>query len=112
MRKNLLSKLMLIAFMMVPLLMTLSGTATAGWTSMNSGTTYYLGGVWGSSGTDVFAVGGSGTILHYDGTNWSAMTSGTAEYLYGVCGAVQARMFLPWVRMVASSTTMAPTGLL
>jgi hypothetical protein len=25
----------------------------------------WLRGVWGSSGTDVFAVGGAGTILHY-----------------------------------------------
>ena len=34
-----------------------------------------LGGVWGSSATDVFAVGGNrgignGTILHYDGFTW------------------------------------------
>ncbi len=28
-----------------------------------------LNGVWGSSGSDVFAVGKSGTILHYDGSS-------------------------------------------
>ena len=27
--------------------------------------------VWAVSSTDVFAVGESGTILHYDGTSWS-----------------------------------------
>ena len=32
---------------------------------MNGGTTSFLTGVWGSSGTDVFAVGDFGTILHY-----------------------------------------------
>jgi hypothetical protein len=28
----------------------------------------HLRGVWGSSGSDVFAVGDDGTILHYDGS--------------------------------------------
>ena len=32
---------------------------------MSSGTTEWLYGVWGSCGSDVFAVGDSGTILHY-----------------------------------------------
>ena len=26
--------------------------------------------VWGNTGSDVFAVGGGGTILHYDGSAW------------------------------------------
>ena len=39
------------------------------------GTGVGLWGVWGSSATDVFAVGGNGaigegTILHYDGDTW------------------------------------------
>jgi hypothetical protein len=45
-----------------------------------------LYGVWGSSGTDVFAVGGSGTIMHYDGSAWSAMSSGTTDLLFSVWG--------------------------
>ena len=40
-----------------------------------------LDGVWGSSATDVFAVGDSGTILHYNGSAWSAMSSGTTNEL-------------------------------
>jgi hypothetical protein len=84
MKKNLLSKLILITFMMMPLIMILNGTATAGWSAMNSGTTEYLYDVWGNSGSDVFAVGENGTILHYDGSNWSSMSSGTTEHLYGV----------------------------
>jgi hypothetical protein len=43
-------------------------------------------GVWGSSATDIFAVGYGGTILHYDGTEWSAMSSGTTQSLLGVWG--------------------------
>ena len=46
---------------------------------MYSGTGYGLYGVWGSSGSDVFAVGGAGTIVHYDGMAWSAMDSGTGR---------------------------------
>jgi hypothetical protein len=34
---------------------------------MSSGTNDTLHGVWGSSGSDVFAVGNYGTILHYSG---------------------------------------------
>jgi hypothetical protein len=44
-------------------------------------------GIWGSSGSDVFAVGEYGTILHYDGTSWSSMVSGTTNHLTGVWGS-------------------------
>lgn len=40
---------------------------------------------------DVYAVGASGTILHYDGTSWSATGSGvTASNLYAVWGSSSA----------------------
>ena len=42
--------------------------------------------VWGSSATDVFAVGQNGVILHYDGTSWRAESSGTTNALVGVWG--------------------------
>lgn len=45
-----------------------------------------LRGVWGSSGSDVFAVGDAGKTLHYDGSRWSAMGSGTTSDLGGVWG--------------------------
>ncbi len=58
---------------------------------------YRLYGVWGSSGSDVFAVGnyhdndtGSfyGIILHYDGSTWTQMTIGAlVDRLYGVWGS-------------------------
>jgi len=45
--------------------------------------------VWGSGPNDVFAVGGFGRILHYDGVdpNWKEMDSGTAVDLFGVWGS-------------------------
>ena len=49
--------------------------------------------VWGNSDTDVFAVGDSGAILHYDGSNWTSMTSGTLEILYGIWGDSGSDMF-------------------
>ena len=49
--------------------------------------------VWGSSSSDVFAVGVNGTILHYDGTSWSAMTSGTTVLLYGIWGSSASDVF-------------------
>jgi hypothetical protein len=46
-----------------------------------------LRGVWGTSSSDVYAVGQSGTILHYDGTAWSEMASGTDWSLQDVWGS-------------------------
>lgn len=57
---KLLSKLILIAFNLIPLLMVYDKTCTAGWTKMNSGTSYPLRDVWGSSASDIFAVGSGG----------------------------------------------------
>ncbi len=59
------------------------------WTTPASATTHDLWAVWGSSPTDVYAVGivsaGSiATILHYDGTAWSALTSDTGPSFYGL----------------------------
>jgi hypothetical protein len=56
------------------------------WIDMESGTTAFLTSVWGSNVNDVFAVGGQGTILHYDGQDWSPMVSGTTEALWCVWG--------------------------
>ena len=60
---------------------------------MTSGTTKGLGAVWGSSGTDVFAVGPFGTILHYNGTEWSTMTSGTSSNISSVWGSSATDVF-------------------
>ena len=49
--------------------------------------------VWGSSATDVFAVGDIGTILHYDGDTWSGQASGSTNWLYGVWGSSATDVF-------------------
>jgi hypothetical protein len=49
--------------------------------------------VWGSSPSNVFAVGYGGTILHYDGSAWSAMSSSTKEELWGVWGSSSSNVF-------------------
>jgi hypothetical protein len=45
-----------------------------------------LHGVWGTSATDVYAVGEMGTIWHYDGTQVTVMASPTTQTLWGVWG--------------------------
>ncbi len=65
------------------------------WTPMVSNTTKELNAVWGSADNNIFAVGESGTIRHYDGDGdnngspddiWEIMTSGTTVKLLGVWG--------------------------
>jgi len=48
--------------------------------------------IWGSSATNIFTVGASGTILRYTG-GWYSMTSGTTNNLYGVCGSSASNVF-------------------
>jgi hypothetical protein len=68
--------------------------AESGWQPMNSGAIEHLRGVWGSSASNVFAVGDAGTILHYDGSGWTAMTSGTSVDLADVWGAAHDDVFV------------------
>ena len=56
------------------------------WSIVPSGTTNFLLSVWGTSASDVWAVGAAGTILHYDGTTWSSVSSGTTQNLGSVWG--------------------------
>jgi len=41
---------------------------------------------WGISSSDMYAVGDSGTILHFDGTNWTKMNSGTTKDIGEIWG--------------------------
>lgn len=43
--------------------------------------------IWGTSYSDVFAVGSDGTIEHYNGISWSSTDSGTSENLFDVWGS-------------------------
>lgn len=46
-----------------------------------------LYGLWGTSGSDVWAVGDGGTAMHYDGQTWSLQNTGTKNALNGVWSA-------------------------
>ncbi len=46
-----------------------------------------LNAVWGTSANDVWAVGTSGTIAHFDGTHWKTLESRTDQTLRAVWGS-------------------------
>ena len=52
-----------------------------------------LWGVWGSSSSNIFAVGQDGTIIHYNGSDWSAEPSGTGNTLTSVWGSSASDVF-------------------
>jgi len=56
------------------------------WTRMATGTTANFTGIWGSSATDVFAVGGQGTIVHWDGVSWRRQSAPTDNALLDLTG--------------------------
>lgn len=52
-----------------------------------------LNDVWGSSSTDVFAVGKAGLVMRYQGGGWSKMGNTTTMDLEGVWGASASQIF-------------------
>jgi hypothetical protein len=70
-----------------------NATYTLGHADTSAAVTETLQGVWGSSSSDVFTAGASGSILHYDGSGWSQMTSGTTADLYDVWGSSASDVF-------------------
>jgi len=53
---------------------------------LDAGTVASLYGVWGSSQSDIWTVGDTGTILHYDGKNWTDRSLATAVDLRDIDG--------------------------
>lgn len=62
----------------------------SGWTQHAAGTP--LRDVWGSSATDVYAVGGG--ILHFDGSGWSSLGNPARYPLHGVWGSSASEVFV------------------
>src|SRR5690242_13730222 len=60
---------------------------------MSIATTSAMRDVWGTSPSDVFAVGDNGTILHFDGSAWNRMVSGTSASLTKVWGASSTEVY-------------------
>jgi hypothetical protein len=65
------------------------GTA---WTPMTLPSTAILNEIWGTSPTDVFAVGEDGVVLHFDGSAWT-VTTPTKNALLGVWGTSPGDVF-------------------
>jgi photosystem II stability/assembly factor-like uncharacterized protein len=61
--------------------------------SVPAGKSGRLRSVWGSSGSNVYAVGDDGVILRYNGAAWAAMSSGTTNPLYGVWGTASTNVY-------------------
>ena len=69
--------------------------AFAGWTNATPAiSTKTLYAVWGTSPSDVYAVGDTGTILHYNGTDWSADTSNTTGQLHSIWGSSPTNIYV------------------
>ena len=69
----------------------------------------WLSGVWGSSASNVFAVGDNGTILRYDGNRWNASASGVTTSLYAIWGT-DGNNKLPLAKAARHSATMDELG--
>lgn len=67
---------------------------TLHWRLTHNGKSDYYLGVWGSSPTNVFAVGALGVIRHFDGTTWTTQSSPTGENLFGVWGTANGSLVL------------------
>ncbi len=52
----------------------ITAKGSTGWAPMTSNTDKTLRAIWGSSVTDVYAVGDQATMIHFDGTSWSKVT--------------------------------------
>jgi hypothetical protein len=58
-----------------------------GWKSVSSPTESQLNAIWGTSASDIWAVGDEGVALHYDGDTWKKVATGTTDTLFAVWGA-------------------------
>ena len=52
-----------------------------------------LNAMWGSSGSNIFAVGYKGVIAHYDGAEWSVRETATPNDLYGIWGSSETGVY-------------------
>lgn len=49
------------------------------WSAMSIPATAQLHGIWGSSPTQIFAVGAAGSLLKFDGSSWTSLTIGVSD---------------------------------
>jgi hypothetical protein len=68
-----------------------------GWSAMTSGVKDVLYDIWGSGPSNIFAVGESGTILHFNGQAWTTMSipkEAGGKDLYAVWGSAADTVFI------------------
>ncbi len=71
-----------------------SSSANGSWQIMESGTNVHLNSVWGTSSSNVYAVGDDGVVLHYDGNTWSPMDINKSEPVYDIWGSSQNDIYI------------------
>ncbi|AKU94822.1 hypothetical protein AKJ09_01486 [Labilithrix luteola] len=70
-----------------------------------------LNGIWGSSATDIWAVGSRGTILHGNGNTFSTVPSGTNVALFSVFGTASDDVWIAASRAPLHSKALPDGGL-
>lgn len=66
-----------------------------------------LYGVWGSSATDVYAVGDNGAAFHFDGTSWTSLNIGAGtQTLYSVWGSAADDVYALGINFGAGTSTI------
>jgi hypothetical protein len=63
------------------------------WNNLSISTTMPFNGVWGTSATDAWVVGGGGELQHYNGSGWSPV-SGYTQDLYAVWGSTTSNVWV------------------
>ena len=58
-----------------------------GWTVYEPNVGQDLRAVWGSSASDVWAVGDAGTMLHYDSKKWNTLPTAIDMHLWSIWGS-------------------------
>jgi hypothetical protein len=67
---------------------------TKKWTQSPTSPKQKLLGMWGTSSTDVWAVGLGGGAFHFDGQTWTKQATGTSEALWAVWGSTPSDVWL------------------
>jgi hypothetical protein len=70
------------------------GVMIGQWQRVASGTEKALNRIWGRSSNDVWAVGSSGTALHYDGNRWNDVSPPWGVNLYDIWGDSEYNVFV------------------
>jgi hypothetical protein len=86
-------KIFSLIFLFIFILSVSAFAAKPGWETMPSGTTANLNSIFGFAGNDIYAVGASGWILHFDGSAWSTQHSGTSWNLFDIYGKTASNVY-------------------